>query len=70
MLNIWPCNNNFHIQVLNICFFPTPPIKLKLGLKTRGILLIATHLDQLNQLANYKQWKIIKYNMIVFIIFL
>jgi hypothetical protein len=32
--------------------FPTPPIKLKLGLQTGGRLLITTHLDQSNYLAN------------------
>ncbi len=36
-------------------FFPTPPIKLKLGLQIGGRLLIATHLDQSNFLANQQQ---------------
>jgi len=34
---------------------PTPPIKLKLGLQICGRLLIATHLDQSNYVANHKQ---------------
>jgi hypothetical protein len=34
--------------------FPTPPIKLKLGLQEGGRLLIATHLDQWNYLPNQK----------------
>jgi hypothetical protein len=38
-----------------IYFFPTPPIKLKLGLQMGGRLLIATHLDQSNYLANQQQ---------------
>ncbi len=33
-------------------FFPNPSIKLKLGLQVRWRLLIATHLDQSNYLAN------------------
>ncbi len=32
--------------------FPSPPIKLKLGLQIGERLLIATHLDQSNHLAN------------------
>jgi hypothetical protein len=36
-------------------FFPTPPIKLKLGFQIGGRLLIATHLDQSNYLANDRQ---------------
>ncbi len=35
-----------HIQVLVPNFFPTPPIKLKLGLRVHKRLLIANHLDQ------------------------
>jgi hypothetical protein len=34
--------------------FPTPPIKLKLGLQTGERLLTATHLDQSNYLANHQ----------------
>ncbi len=37
---------------LVIYFFPTPPIKLKLGLQIGVKLLITTHLDQSNYLAN------------------
>ncbi len=35
--------------------FPTPPIKLELGLQIGGRLLIATHLNQSNYLANEHQ---------------
>jgi hypothetical protein len=48
-------------------FFPTPPIKLKLGLQIGGRLLIAKHLDQSNYLANQKQGAVNKYNLTVFI---
>ncbi len=53
-------------------FFPTPPTKLKLGLQKGRRLLIATHLDQSNYLANQKQGAVSKYdfnkyNLIVFI---
>ncbi len=40
---------------LVIYFFPTPPIRLKLGLQISGRLLIATDLDQSNYLANQQQ---------------
>jgi hypothetical protein len=40
---------------LVLYFFPTPPIKLQLGLQIGGRLLIATHLDQSNYLANQQQ---------------
>jgi hypothetical protein len=36
-------------------FFPSPPIKLKPGLQKGGRLVIATHLDQSNYLANQEQ---------------
>jgi hypothetical protein len=36
----------------NLLDFPNPPIKLKLGLQIGGRLLIATHRDQSNYLAN------------------
>jgi hypothetical protein len=36
-------------------FFPSPPIKLKLGLHINGRLLIATHLDQSIYQADQKQ---------------
>jgi hypothetical protein len=35
--------------------FQNPPIKLKCGLHRRGRLLIATHIDQSNYLANQKR---------------
>jgi hypothetical protein len=43
-----------HLSLV-IYFFPTPPIKLKLGLQVGGRPLIATHLDQSNYLANQQQ---------------
>jgi hypothetical protein len=52
VLSMWPYQNISHIQVLVFSFFPTPPIKLKLGLQMSGRLLIATHLDQSNYLPN------------------
>ncbi len=56
VLSMWPyCKNKSHIQVLVICFFPTPPIKLKLGLQIGMRLLIATHLDKSNYMVNQKQ---------------
>jgi hypothetical protein len=64
---MWPCKNISGIQVLVINFFPTLPIKLKLGLQVGGRLLLATHLDQSNYLANQKQGAVNKYDLIVFI---
>jgi hypothetical protein len=49
---MWPCKNISHIQVLVTNFFPTPPIKLKLGLQVGGRLLIATQMDQPMQSIN------------------
>jgi hypothetical protein len=40
---------------LIIYFFLTPPIKIKLGVQIGGRLLIETHLDQSNTLANKQQ---------------
>jgi hypothetical protein len=40
---------------LVIYFFPTSPIKLKLGLQIGGRLPIANHLDQSQYLVNQKQ---------------
>jgi len=40
---------------LVVYFFPTPTIKLKLGLQMGGRLQIATHLDRANYLANEQQ---------------
>jgi hypothetical protein len=67
MLSMWPRKNISHIQVLVTNFFPTQSIKLKLGLEVGGRLLIATHLDQSNYLANQKQGALNKYDLIVFI---
>ncbi len=47
--------------------FPTPPISLKMGLQIGGRLLVATHLDQSNYLANQKQGAVNKYDLTVFI---
>jgi hypothetical protein len=44
----------FSHPCLVIYFFPTPPIKLKLGLQIGGRLLIATHQDQSNYLADVR----------------
>ncbi len=55
-----------HIQVLVSYFFPTPCIKLKLGLQICGRQLIVSHLDQSNYLANQKQGAVNKYNFTVF----
>jgi len=48
VLSMWRWKNIiFHIQVLVLYFFATPPIKPKLGQQIgRGELLIANHLDQ------------------------
>jgi hypothetical protein len=60
VLSMWLCKSISHIQVLVIYFFPTPPIKLKLGLQ------IATHMYQSNYLANQKQGALNKYNLTIF----
>jgi hypothetical protein len=64
---MWPCKNISHITVLVTNCFPTPPIKLKLGQRVEERLLIATHLDQSNYLANQKQGAVNKYDLTVFI---
>jgi hypothetical protein len=46
-----PCTNVFHIQVLVIYFFATPPIKPK---QISGGLLIANHMDQSLRWPNQK----------------
>jgi hypothetical protein len=49
-------------------FFPTPPIKLKLGLQIGGGLLKANHhLDQSGYLAKQKQGAVHKYDLTVVI---
>jgi hypothetical protein len=65
--SMWRWKNIPHIQVFVPYFFPTPPIKLKLGLQIGGRLLMATHLDQWNYLANQKQGAVNKYDLTVFI---
>jgi len=67
VLSMWPCKNISRIQVLVTYFFPTPPIKLKLGLQIDGRLLIATHLNKSNYLASQKQGSVNKYDLTVFI---
>ncbi len=66
-LSLWPCKNISHIQVLVANFFPTPEIKLKLGLQVGGRLLLATHLDQSNSVTNQKQGAVNKSNLNLFI---
>jgi hypothetical protein len=56
-----------HPSVLLLTFFQPHPIKLKLGLQKGGRLLMATHLDQWNYLANQKQGAVNKYELTVFI---
>jgi len=55
VLSMWPLQTYFSHPSLVIYFFPTPSIKLKLGLHIGGRLLIANHLDQSFWLANQKQ---------------
>jgi len=50
---MYVCDNDSGRDVLVTNFFSTPPIQLKL--QVGGRLLIATHLDQSNHLANKKQ---------------
>ncbi len=64
---MWPCKNISHIRVLVTNCFPTPPIKLKLGQRVEESLLIATHLDQSNYLANQNQGAVNKYVLTAFI---
>jgi hypothetical protein len=63
------CTIQEHLQQCSVCdpakifltskfsclLFPTPTIKLKLGLQMGGRLQITTHLDQANYLANQQQ---------------
>jgi len=66
-LSMWPYKSISHITVLLTNCFPTPPIKLKLGQRVEERLLIATHFDQSNYLANQKQGAVNKYDLTVFI---
>ncbi len=60
---MWSCKNISHIQAFcYLLFFPTPPLKLKLGLQICERLLIATHLEQ----SNPKQEAFHKYNLILY----
>jgi hypothetical protein len=63
----YPLSTQIQVLVRLINRFPTPPIKLKLGLQVGGRLLIATYLDQSNYIANRKRVAVNKYNLIVFI---
>jgi len=63
----YPLSTQIQVLVRLINRFPTPPIKLKLGLQVGGRLLIATYLDQSSYIANWKQVVVNKYNLIVFI---
>jgi hypothetical protein len=56
-LSIWARQDISRIQVLGTYFFPTPPIKLKLGLQMGGRLLVVTHW------INQKQGEISKYDL-------
>ncbi len=55
----------FTSKLYLLTFFPTPPIKLKLGLQVHERLLIATHLDESNYLTNQKQGAVNKYDLSV-----
>jgi hypothetical protein len=61
-LSIWAWQDISHIQVSVPYFFPTPPIKLKLGLQIGGRLLVVTHW------INQKQGEINKYDLTVIFI--
>jgi hypothetical protein len=71
------CNGTYHVlraspvvQYVTLKKYfshPTLPIKMKLGLQTGGRLLMATHLNQWNYLANQKQGAVNKYDLTVFV---
>jgi hypothetical protein len=61
-----PRKNINHTQLFVTKFFPTPPVKLTLGLQVGGILLIENHLDLSNYLTNQKHGAINKYDLTVF----
>jgi len=64
---MWLCKSISHIQVCLTNIFPTQPIKLKQELQICGRVLIATHLDHWNYLANQTQGVVSKYDLSVFI---
>jgi hypothetical protein len=65
VLSMFTLQKDFHIQVLLIYFFTTPPIKLKLGLQIGWGVLIANHLDES---LRWAQWEILSNSQIIFII--
>jgi hypothetical protein len=60
VLSMWHCEIIFHIQVLVMYPFATPPIKLKLGKQILGGLLITNHLDQSLWWSNQKHWAAVR----------
>jgi hypothetical protein len=70
MFNMQHYKSIFHIQILFNYFFLAPSIELKVRLQIGERLLIATHLDQSNYLANQKhKVRVNKYNFRMFISF-
>jgi len=65
-LSMRPCKNISHTELLVTKFFPTPPVKLRLGLQVGGTLLIENHLDLSTYLTNQKHGAINKYDLTVF----
>ncbi len=55
VLSMRPCKDTSHIQALVIYLFPTPTIKLKLGLQIGGRVLLPNHQNQSLSLADQKQ---------------
>jgi hypothetical protein len=64
LLSTWYCENSFHIQVLVVYSFATPPIKEKLEEQIGGRLLIANHVDQSLWWANQKQWAAVRFYLL------
>jgi hypothetical protein len=54
MLNMWPCNSISHIQDI-VTYFPIVAHTSETGTAKGGRLLIATHLNQSNHLANLQE---------------